>query len=149
MSDSLPPTARSLPIALIRARETVMAPIRHMLADSGITEQQWRVLRVLEEAGPLDGATLAMRACLLPPSLTRIVQSMAERGLVQQSNSETDRRRSVVAITSDGVALIAANQPQAAEIAQSYKAKLGPERFDTLLDLLDVLGSDEPATSRK
>ena len=36
-----------LPIALMRAREQVMAPIRNMLADSGITEQQWRVLRVL------------------------------------------------------------------------------------------------------
>ena len=45
MKNALPSTSRSLPIALIRAREGVMAPIREMLAETGITEQQWRVLR--------------------------------------------------------------------------------------------------------
>ena len=44
-------TSRSLPIALLRARETVMAPIREMLAESDINEQKWRVLRVLDEVG--------------------------------------------------------------------------------------------------
>ena len=46
----LPSTRRSVPIALIRAREKVMGPIRDMLADSGITEQQWRILRVISTA---------------------------------------------------------------------------------------------------
>ena len=49
----LPPVQRSLPIALLRARERLMPPIREMLIRSGITEQQWRILRALEEAGPL------------------------------------------------------------------------------------------------
>ena len=39
----LPSTRRSLPIALMRSREQVMAPIRAMLRASGLTEQQWRV----------------------------------------------------------------------------------------------------------
>ena len=39
---------RSVPIALIRAREAVMAHFRPLLAQRGYTEQQWRVLRVLE-----------------------------------------------------------------------------------------------------
>jgi len=36
-------TDRSLPIALLRARETVMEPVRDMLSESGISEQKWRV----------------------------------------------------------------------------------------------------------
>ena len=50
----LPSTRRSLPIALMRSREKVMGPIRDMLKVSGITEQQWRVLRVLSESGAQD-----------------------------------------------------------------------------------------------
>ena len=64
MSTKLPSTSRSLPIALIRAREGVMTPIRDMLAETGMTEQQWRVLRVLDEFGRMDTKTLADRACL-------------------------------------------------------------------------------------
>ena len=57
-------TKRSLPIALLRAREQVMEPIRAMLADSGVTEQKWRVLRVLEEAGEIEPTVIAREACL-------------------------------------------------------------------------------------
>ena len=72
MTIKLPPTTRSLPIALMRARESVMAPIRDMLSETGLSEQQWRVLRVLAEQGEMDSHSLAERACLLFPSLTRM-----------------------------------------------------------------------------
>ena len=54
MSNKMPTTARSLPIALIRAREGVMLPIRDMLSETGITEQQWRVMRVLWTSKPMN-----------------------------------------------------------------------------------------------
>ena len=57
-----PATSRSLPIALLRAREAVMGNFRPMLADFDVTEQQWRVMRVLSEAGRLDASDLAARA---------------------------------------------------------------------------------------
>lgn len=139
MSTSLPPTARSLPIALIRAREGVMAPIRDMLASTGITEQQWRVLRVLAEHGPLDSTTLADRASLLVPSLTRIVRTMTERGFVTQTRGQGDRRRQVIAITPAGQAVITGNAPRAAEIVAGFKAALGEQDYETLLDLLERL----------
>ena len=63
-------TARSLPIALLRARERVMGPIREILNESGISEQKFRVLRVVEESGPMEQTALAQQACLLLPSLT-------------------------------------------------------------------------------
>jgi len=73
----LPSTRRSLPIALMRSREKVMAPIRDMLRASGLTEQQWRVLRILSEFGPQDLTEIARQACLLMPSLSRIIRSLA------------------------------------------------------------------------
>ena len=144
MSKSLPPTARSLPIALIRAREGVMAPIRDMLASTGITEQQWRVLRVLAEHGPLDSTILAERASLLVPSLTRIVRTMTARGFVTQTRGNDDRRRQVIDITPAGQAVIKDNIPRATEIVAGFKAALGEEDYETLLDLLERLDPRGP-----
>lgn len=137
--NDMPSTARSLPIALMRAREKVMAPIRRMLADSGITEQQWRILRVLSEYGPQDATNLAERACLLLPSQTRIVQSMLQKGYVTRSPDAHDRRRQTVAITAKGQRVIDDNLDQALAIAESYRAALGAQEFERLLDLLEAL----------
>ena len=136
---TLPPTQRSLPIALIRAREKVMAPIRDMLARSGITEQQWRVLRVLSEASSMDATELAEGAGLHQPSLTRILKTLTEKGLIRRSQDAQDRRRQVVVLTDAGRAVITDNLDEATRIADALRATLGAERFETLLDLLGSL----------
>lgn len=135
----LPPTTRSLPIALIRAREGVMAPIREMLAETGITEQQWRVLRVLAENGRLDTKSLAERSCLLFPSLTRIAATLRKKGLITQTRDEVDRRRQFIEITPEGQKIIDERTEQAARIVEGFKATLGKDKYEALLDLLALL----------
>lgn len=139
MTRAIPSTSRSLPIALLRARERVMGPIRAMLADADITEQQWRVLRVLDEDGPLEPTRIAEQACLLLPSLTRILQKLEDKGLIDRQRDQRDRRKQVVRITPDGSSLIEANQETAAAILQKMRDHLGAERYETLLDLLNEL----------
>ncbi|MBD1545668.1 homoprotocatechuate degradation operon regulator HpaR [Roseibium aggregatum] len=133
----LPSTARSLPIALIRAREKVMGPIREMLSNSGLTEQQWRILRVLDELGPLDSTKLSENASLLLPSQTRIVQTLVEKGLVTRQADPSDRRRQTVAITSSGQQIILDNLDEAQRIAAHIETVLGKETVDRLLDILE------------
>lgn len=116
-----------------------MAPIREMLAETGITEQQWRVLRVLAEHGAMDASTLADRASLLFPSLTRIATTMRGKGLLTQTRDEKDRRRQMIAITAEGQRIIDDNSAQAAEIVVGFKAKLGEAQYEQLLDLLALL----------
>ena len=139
----LPVTARSLPIALMRARENIMAPIRRMLADTGVTEQQWRILRVLAESSPLDASHVAERACLLLPSLTRIARTMADKGLIDMAQDPQDRRRQLLAIAPAGQRILAENHAQAVRIVEGFKARLGNEDYEHLLDLLATL-SDVP-----
>ncbi|MEO0979038.1 MAG: homoprotocatechuate degradation operon regulator HpaR [Pseudomonadota bacterium] len=134
---TLPSTKRSVPIALIRAREKVMGPIREMLSDSGITEQQWRILRVLEEYGPQDASSLAERACLLLPSQTRIVQTLLEKGLVTRQADEKDRRKQTVAITEAGRKIILDKLDEAQAIAARIEDVIGKKRLSELLDILD------------
>lgn len=134
---TLPSTKRSVPIALIRAREKVMGPIREMLSDSGITEQQWRILRVLEEYGPQDASSLAERACLLLPSQTRIVQTLLEKGLVTRQVDDKDRRKQTVAITEAGRKIILDKLDEAQAIAARIEDVIGKKRLSELLDILD------------
>ncbi|MEO9517947.1 MAG: homoprotocatechuate degradation operon regulator HpaR [Paracoccaceae bacterium] len=139
MNTKLPSTSRSLPIALIRAREGVMSPIRVMLAETGITEQQWRVLRVLAESGSMDTKTLANRSSLLFPSLTRIAATMRDKGLITQTRDEADRRRQMLAITPAGQKLIDDHSAQSAQIVANFRKTLGDENYEALLDLLALL----------
>jgi homoprotocatechuate degradation regulator HpaR len=139
MTHPLPSTSRSLPIALIRAREGVMAPIRDRLSETGITEQQWRVLRVLAEHGSLDTSTLADRASLLFPSLTRIATTLRNKGLITQTRDEIDRRRQLIEITEAGQKIIDDRADQAAQIVAGFRAALGDDNYESLLDLLAQL----------
>src|SRR3712207_2583091 len=60
-----------------------MALVRPVLRAHGLTEQQYRVMRALQAESPLDNATIAARATLLPPSVTRILADLQERGMVE------------------------------------------------------------------
>lgn len=131
------PTDRSLPIALLRAREVVMEPIRDMLSRSGLSEQKWRVLRVIEEDGPLQQTEIADRACLLLSSLTRILGALEQDGFLERRVDNTDRRVSVVSITDQGRELIALHQEQSKRIFAEFRAELGNDKMELLLDLLD------------
>lgn len=135
----LPSTLRSLPITLIRAREAVMFPIRELLVKSGLTEQQWRVLRVLMETGPVDAAQLADKAGLLPPSLTRIIRTMSDQGYISHKPDPLDLRRRRIDILDKGIQVIEDNREQAAAIAQGYVDRIGSDEYSQLLYLLNKL----------
>nr|WP_263618933.1 homoprotocatechuate degradation operon regulator HpaR [Ruegeria profundi] len=139
MNSLLPPTSQSLPVSLTRAREAVMAPIRKMLQKAGITEQQWRVLRVLSESGKMDTGMLANRAALMSPSLSRIIHSMENAGLVSREADPNDRRRQHIAITGAGQAIINDHMTEASDIAAYYRDILGEKDHDTLVTLLQKL----------
>lgn len=136
-------TARSLPIALLRARETVMGPVREMLAASGVNEQKWRVLRVLDEAGALDQSLLADRACLQLPSLTRILRAMEDQHLVTRATDPGDRRRSIVTISDAGRQVIEDHAKANRALFARLEARYGRERMETLLDLLEELNKTD------
>jgi homoprotocatechuate degradation regulator HpaR len=132
-------TRRSLPIALLRARETVMGPIREMLLQSDINEQKWRVLRVLEERGPTELTQVAKDACLLLPSLTRIIRAMEEEGLVARAADTEDRRKAIATITEAGRGLIRAHMAESNAIFARLERDFGHDKLEQLLDLLDAL----------
>jgi homoprotocatechuate degradation regulator HpaR len=134
-------TRRSLPIALLRAREALMGHFRPMLAEHDITEQQWRVIRILAEAGTVDASEMADRAFILAPSLTRIIRSLEERGIITKHKDENDGRRVLLQITASGLAIIDEVAPESRLIYDRLEKRFGREKIERLLDMLDEVAT--------
>ncbi len=141
MSKNIPlrDLSRSLPLALMRARESVMQYFRPHHRRYQVTEQQWRVLRVLFKSGELEATELARQALLLAPSLTRILRDLEASRMITRRWDEADRRRSMIAIAPAGVDLLAKVAPLSeasfAEISRLY----GEARLNQLFKLLSEL----------
>lgn len=149
MDDGLPQvelarTTRALPFALIRAREALLVPLRRMLAEAGVSEPQWRILRVLAEAGPMSGQGLARAACLQPASVSRILQSMLERELIARVQNPLNRRRQVVSICPEGLRLLSEYSAMSRGITDRFEQRFGAEKYRLLLDLLEEFNSLPP-----
>ena len=117
-----------------------MAGFRPILARHGVTEQQWRVLRILSEMErAIDASNLASRAFILPPSLTRILRLLDERGLIELTRDRVDGRRILIAIRPAGLKLIVQVSPESREIYAELEKRYGADRVATLLDMLNDL----------
>lgn len=132
-------TQRSLPIALLRAREAVMSHFRPMLANYDVTEQQWRVIRVLAEADTLDASEVAEKTFILAPSLTRMIKSLEERGFITRHKDQDDGRRVLLKIAPAGLEIINTVTPDSCAIYDHIEARYGKERVEHLIDLLNEL----------
>ena len=132
-------THRNLPRLLLQARESVMAHTRPLLREHGLSDQQWRVLRVLGELGTVETGRVAREAFILGPSLTGVLARMERDGLIQRRRDTGDQRRSVVEATDKGKRLV---QALSAEILTHYawlQERLGKTKLDEMYALLDAL----------
>lgn len=130
---------KSLPIALLKARERVMGPLRGLLQETGLTEQQWRVLRALAEHGPMEPTEISSRSFLLMPSLSRILTTLDEKHFISRTQDPNDRRRITVRITNTGLSVLRFNAPESEKIFEQLEDKLGDDKMEQLLKLLDEL----------
>lgn len=128
--------SRSLPMALLRAREAVMRHFRALLRAHDVTEQQWRVLRALSSVGEIEIADLARSTFLLGPSLSRILKDLDARALIRRRTPESDQRRSLIAIAPAGLALMELIAPQSEAIYAEITRRFGAERLAQLQDML-------------
>jgi homoprotocatechuate degradation regulator HpaR len=131
----------ALPVSLLRAREAVMAHMRPVLRAHGVTEQQWRVLRVLDAETPMDKTTLASRATLLMPSLLRILKDLEETQLIRLSSWSRNKRLSRVVLSPAGAALVRQVTAAIEAASKQVRARIGAEQVAQLLDLLHLVES--------
>lgn len=141
-------TSCSLPISLLQTRELIMKEVRPMLVQHNVTEQQWRVLRVISKAVHIDAGTIAARACLLAPSVTRIVQALTARGLISSVKDLADKRRMVLQLTAEGEQFLKKVSPESAVIFDRLRQIVGADRWEQLTTLLSDIRGDLEAAER-
>jgi homoprotocatechuate degradation regulator HpaR len=134
---------RNLPRLLLQAREAVMTHTRPSLREHGLSDQQWRVLRVLGEhasnAEGVETGRVAREAFLLGPSLTGVLTRMERDGLIERSRCPQDARRTVVRATKLGLSKVA-KLSQAIEAHYVWmESELGKQKLAQLYQLLDAV----------
>lgn len=130
---------QSLTLTLLQAREAAMSFFRPSLNQHGLTEQQWRVIRILSQRGELEVYQLADLACILKPSMTGVLARMEAAGLIHRRKAEQDQRRVVVSLSEEGLASFESMRESMEANYQRLQAQLGAEKLQTLLGLLNEL----------
>ena len=134
----------SLTLTLLQAREAAMAFFRPLLNEHQLTEQQWRVIRILRQQGELESHQLAHLACILKPSMTGVLARLERDGLVRRRKSSEDQRRVFVNLTEQGqqcfVEMSAGMESNYLKIQEQF----GEESLEQLMELLQKLKGIKP-----
>lgn len=132
-------TQPSLTLSLLQAREAAMAFFRPLLNEHDLTEQQWRVIRILKQHGELENYQLAELACILKPSMTGVLGRLERDGLVRRQKAAQDQRRVFVTLTEGGEACFASMKEGMEANYQKIQAQFGEEKLQQLMGLLTEL----------
>ncbi len=124
--------SESLPMLLLRARETAMSHFRPILQAHGVTEQQWRALRALDEQGELSAAALAAECAILAPSMTRIIRHLKAEGLVLASRSKDDQRQLKLRVSAKGKRLVDRAGPEIEAAYREIREQMRPAHLSAL-----------------
>jgi len=126
-------------LGLLRTADTLKRHYTHVIEPHGITFQQYNVLRILRGAAPdgLPTLTIGQRMIEQTPGVTRLVDRLESKKLVDRVPCPRDRRRVFCRITPEGLALLSeldapVNQADAQAVAVLREDDLG-----TLIEMLD------------
>ena len=126
----------ALPLALVRARESVMMHFRQLLRRYHLTEPQWRVLRTVDSLAPVELTELSRVTALLMPSLSRIVRELEQRGYLMRGEDRRDMRRTLASLTPKGRRLVMCVGPQCEAIYEEIRNVMGHDKICQLQKLL-------------
>ncbi len=96
-------------VGLLRTADLVRARFEEFFEPYGITPQQYNVLRILRGArpDPVPTMTIARRMIERAPGITRLLDRLEVKGLVQRERCADDRRRVLCTISEKGLRLLA------------------------------------------
>ncbi|MEA2683494.1 MAG: hypothetical protein QOK05_1822 [Chloroflexota bacterium] len=110
---------KAAPVALdledvARLRLAVMRLARRLRQQSsgGTTPSQLAVLGALSRRGPTSPGDLAAEEGVQPPSMTRIIDRLVEKGLVTRGPAPGDGRSNLVSLTPEGRRMVSSIRNQ-------------------------------------
>src|SRR6516165_2540879 len=135
MLDSDARLAADLSLAVMRlARQ-----LRFRNAQSPVSLSQLSALTTLANEGAMTPGALAIRERVRPPSMTRVIASLAEMGLVDRTPHPVDGRQVLVSVSESGAELVKANRRARQEWLAKRLATLDNDQRDTLRSAADLM----------
>ncbi|MGI9199652.1 MAG: MarR family winged helix-turn-helix transcriptional regulator [Woeseiaceae bacterium] len=140
---NVPQFSHSLPMLLYAAIDVVMPRFRQIFKEFGLTEQQWRVLRVLWDIEEVSHSDLASITLIPAPSLVGVVDRLSKMHLVERRQSGLDRRVVLIATTAQGRELREQIMPAVQQSYFELRDSIDDSTWRALIDGLEDLVNDD------
>ncbi len=148
-------TAHEALLSVLRTAAVVQRLTAQVVEASGVTLQQYNVLRILRGAGEAGLPTLAIRDRMIEEAagITRLLDKLEGAGYVLRERSTPDRRQVLCQITTTGLSLLAALDAPVDAVTDTAFAALDDAEKASLVELLGAVraacrGDPDTTTSR-
>jgi len=125
---------------VLRTANVLSQPVAELLKPYDLTATQYNVLRILRGAGEkgLTAGEIGERMITRDPDVTRLLDRLEKRGLVERWRCSEDRRVVWTRITPAGREAIAPLDAAVGELHARQLGHLGRERLEHLIALLEA-----------
>jgi DNA-binding MarR family transcriptional regulator len=135
VADSDARLASDLSLAVMRlARQ-----LRFRNPQSPVSLSQLSVLTTLANEGAMTPGALAIRERVRPPSMTRVVASLADMGFVDRTPHPVDGRQVLVSVSESGAELVKAARRARQEWLADQLATMNSDERDALRTAADLM----------
>ena len=121
--------------SLLRLTRTV----RNQRVDLSVTLTQLSAMATLQKRGAMSAGELAACEKVQPPSMTKVLANLEERGLVRRDAHPGDRRQAIMSITPAGIELLDSERRSRDAWLSQHLARLTPDERQLLRDVVPVL----------
>jgi len=113
--------------------------IRNQRVDISVSLTQLSAMSTLHKRGSMSAGELASCERVQPPSMTKVLSNLEERGLVRRDAHPGDRRQAIIAITEAGIALLDSERRTRDTWLSLRLAQLTPDERALLRSVVPVL----------
>jgi DNA-binding MarR family transcriptional regulator len=125
-------------ISIVRTSDRLQIRFARLFREHGLTPSQYNILRILRGEGkPLPILEIASRTITVVPGITGLIDRLEQAGFVNRLRCEKDRRVIYVALTDQGVTVLAALDEPLAQLHRKLLGHLAPAELKTLIELLE------------
>ncbi|EUA92952.1 marR family protein [Mycobacterium ulcerans str. Harvey] len=113
--------------------------LRFRNPSSPVSLSQLSALTTLANEGAMTPGALAIRERVRPPSMTRVIASLADMGLVDRTPHPVDGRQVLVSVSEAGAELVKAARRARQEWLTERLATLDGDKRDILRNAADIM----------
>lgn len=137
-------------VSILRTAALIERHFAQVVARTGVTIQQYNVLRILRGAGDEGLPTLVIRDRMIhaAPGITRLLDKLEKAGLARRERTSPDRRQVFCYITEQGRAVVEALEEEMREADEIAVGNLSEPEQKQLLKLLEGVRSGHRAKKR-